>query len=85
MRAPVLAKQPAQRVIGRGVAGAGADGGVLRGGGLMTADGTQVTELIDLRSADDWSGAGRRNQDPRGKCWRAWWPTRGSDGSGWRR
>ena len=26
----------------------------------MTADGKQVTELIDLRSADDWSGAGRR-------------------------
>jgi Tol biopolymer transport system component len=28
--------------------------------GLMTADGKTVTKLIDLRSAGDWSGAGRR-------------------------
>jgi Tol biopolymer transport system component len=28
--------------------------------GLMTADGKKVTRLIDLRDANDWSGAGRR-------------------------
>ncbi len=28
--------------------------------GLMTADGKKVTKLIDLRDANDWSGAGRR-------------------------